>query len=49
MSDLTHEQRRAVDAAKNEIRRRVQQMLSSGRHDIPAIKHALQEIVEAWG
>jgi hypothetical protein len=48
MQSLTKDQRRRVDESKNEIKRKIQQMLSSGLHDLPAIKVALQEIVGDW-
>jgi len=49
VSDLTEEQRARVDETKNHIRRQIQQMISSGRHDAGSIKVALQEILEVWG
>jgi len=49
VSDLTKDQRARVDEAKNHIRRQIQQIVSSGRHDLAAIKVALQEILEVWG
>ncbi len=48
MPPLTNEQRRAVDAAKDEIRRRLQQMLSSGVHSAGAVKQAMAEVMEDW-
>ena len=48
MQELTKEQRQRIDAAKDELRRRVQQMISCGRHDVAAVKHAMEEIVEGW-
>lgn len=38
-----------IEDAKNELRRRIQQMLSSGRHDAGAVKKALADILEGWG
>lgn len=37
-----------IDDAKNELRRMVQQMLSSGRHDAGAVKAALEGILGDW-
>ena len=44
----TKEQRWQIEAAKSEIKKRIQQMVSSGMHDYPAIKEALEEIVGDW-
>jgi hypothetical protein len=44
----TREQRERINAAKNEIQRRIQQMVSSGQHDLAAVKAALKEIMEGW-
>jgi hydrogenase maturation factor len=48
MTDLTKDQRQRIDAAKDELRRRVQQMISCGIHDFAAVKHAMEEIVRDW-
>ena len=37
-----------IDDARNELQRRIQQMLSSGEHDAGAIKQALIDILEKW-
>lgn len=38
-----------IDGAKNEIQRRLQQMLSSGEHDAGAMRAALESILEVLG
>ena len=48
MSEMTKEQRERVDAAKNAIQRRIQQIVSSGESDIPACIVALKEISDTW-
>lgn len=37
-----------IREAKNELRRRIQQMLSSGNHDAGAVKAAMEYILEGW-
>lgn len=37
-----------TEAAKKDLKRHVQQMLTSGNHDIGAIVSAMREILEEW-
>jgi hypothetical protein len=46
---MTQTQEIRTQAAKNELQRRIQQMLSSGQHDAGAVKSAMIEILEDWG
>jgi hypothetical protein len=48
MSNLTTEQQKQADAAKANLQRHVQQMLSSGT-PAGAVKQAMQDILEDWG
>lgn len=44
--EMTKEER--VSDAKEELRRKISQMVSSGRHDLPAIKEAIELILDKW-
>lgn len=44
----TKEQQTRIDDAKNELVRKIQQMISSGKHDVGPIKVALGDILEGW-
>jgi uncharacterized protein YjbJ (UPF0337 family) len=45
---MDKEQRKRVDDAKNELQRRIQQMLSSGNHRVEDVKEAVTELLEGW-
>jgi hypothetical protein len=45
---MDKEQRKRVDDAKNELQRRIQQMLSSGNHSVEDVKEAVTELLEGW-
>jgi hypothetical protein len=45
---MNKEQRKRVDDAKNELQRRIQQMLSSGNYSVEDVKKAVTELLEGW-
>ena len=44
---MEKEQRKRVDDAKNELQRRIQQMLSSGKYSVDDIVDAFKEMLES--
>lgn len=44
----SQEKQMREEAARNELSRKIAQMVSSGDHDLPAIKSALESILEGW-
>ena len=47
-SEMTPEQRKRADEARDSLKRHIQQMISSGQYDLAAVKVAMQDILGEW-